>query len=167
MTNDVLEEFTTLESQVLDYDDPVTHHDDDAEEEAEEVKIWAGLDQKKSNPKLSVKASMVLQRVNDRSSLEEELGLRGVGRRSNVTKGRTVKVAFCVWLICSLRRKKQWTSIIEDWRAKINEDKQKIRIQYFKLLNWTAVKIGKDFCRGLSCAACRCLQPLLTRCHSI
>ena len=52
MTNDVLEEFTTLESQVLDYDDPVTHHDDDAEEEAEEVKIWAGLDQKKSNSEI-------------------------------------------------------------------------------------------------------------------
>ena len=28
---------------------------------------------------------------------------------------------------------------------KINEDKQKIRIQFFKLLNWTAVKIGKAF----------------------
>ena len=64
------------------------------------------LDQKKSNLRLSVKASMVLQRVNDRSTWEEELGLRGVGRRSNVTKGRTVKVAICVWLTCSLRRKK-------------------------------------------------------------
>ena len=59
----MLEELTILESQVLDYDDPVTHHDDDAEEEAEEVKIWAGLDRKEIEIRNeALKASMVLHK---------------------------------------------------------------------------------------------------------